>query len=164
MNGPAEASTLQQQGGLMLFVVLGQLWPMSTLCVFTFSLVYPVMQHLKLFKNTKWTGAEIRKQCFCRVATFFREIGRSDSKIHMLMSEVVNNQLWKVVYKLSKSIFCAGIWRLSFRLFIAIIHCCICKKMSELSEFWASATRSQCRESRTVASHLGRSAKSDNYI
>ena len=26
----------------------------------------------------------------CRVATFFREIGRSDSKIHMLMSEVVN--------------------------------------------------------------------------
>ena len=66
MNGPAEASTLQQQGGLMLFVVLGQLWPMSTLCVFTFSLVYPVMQHLKLFKNTKWTGAEITKQCFCQ--------------------------------------------------------------------------------------------------
>ena len=27
---------------------------------------------------------------FYRVATFFREIGRSDSKIHMLMSEVVN--------------------------------------------------------------------------
>ena len=27
---------------------------------------------------------------YCRVATFFREIGRSDSKIHMLMSEVVN--------------------------------------------------------------------------
>ena len=30
------------------------------------------------------------KMPIVRVATFFREIGRSDSKIHMLMSEVVN--------------------------------------------------------------------------
>ena len=28
-----------------------------------------------------------------RVATFFREIGPSDSKIHMLMSEVVNKPI-----------------------------------------------------------------------
>ena len=38
-------------------------------------------------------------QCTCttqypfRVATFFRQIGPSDSKIHMLMSEVVNKPI-----------------------------------------------------------------------
>ena len=41
-------------------------------------------------------------ECWCawgRVATFFREIGHSDSKIYMLMSEVVNKLFVEGVVK-----------------------------------------------------------------
>ena len=104
-----------------------------------------------------------------RVATFFREIGRSDSKIHMLMSEVVNKLFVEgFVKKTSTS------WVNRFFVPVSGGFHSDCKtpfctvvsvrKCLELSEFWARATRSRCRESRTVASHLGKSAKSDNYI